>query len=50
MAGALDKMCFVEKAPMARGQKLYCGFVHLFLEWKVELPISLRTLHAWERT
>ncbi|CAK0825583.1 unnamed protein product [Prorocentrum cordatum] len=49
LAAELDHMCFVERASVSRGVRLYHGLVHMFPEWKSELPISLRALHSWEK-
>eukprot|EP00959_Pyramimonas_sp_CCMP1952_P474716 9503818-Pyramimonas_sp.AAC.2 len=50
LAAELDNLCFVERASVPRGVRLYHGLVHLFPEWKPELPISLRALHSWEKS
>ena len=49
LASELDRRCFVDRSPLGKGVRLYHGLVHMFPEWRSELPISLRALHSWEK-
>ena len=49
LAGELDFRCFTARRPLCSGTRLFYGIIHIFPEWKFQMPISLRAVHSWEK-